>query len=297
MSDIKKGRMGRLALLLTTLIWGTSFVILKNTLDSITPTWVMAYRFTGAAVLLLLVSIPKLKKLDKTYLKGGAIMGACLAAGYIVQTYGLYFTSPGKNAFLTSVYCIIVPFLNWAIMKRKPDGYNISAAVICMAGVGLVCLSGTTGVMSINIGDILTLCCGFFYALHIIVTDKYVDGRDALLLSAVQFTVAAVICLVGAALFEPRPQRLPAEAWYSIAYLSLFCTGACFFLQTWGQKFTPPSTAALILMLESVFGAIVSSIVGQENLTAGILIGFVLIFTAILISETKLEFLHKKRNE
>ena len=297
MTDNKKGQLGRLALVVTTLIWGTSFVILKNTLDSITPTWVMAYRFMGAAAVLFLASIPRLKKLDKSYLKGGCVMGLCLAAGYIVQTYGLYNTTPGKNAFLTSTYCILVPFLNWIIMGRKPDGFNISAACLCMVGVGLVCLSGTAGLTDINIGDILTLCCGLFYGLHIIATDKFVEGRDAILLSMVQFAVAAAVCLLGAAIFEPKPQSMPAEAWYSIAYLSLMCTGACFLLQTWGQKYTPPSTAALILMLESVFGAIVSVIAGQEILTVGIVFGFVLIFVAILISETKLEFLLKRKRD
>ncbi len=295
MTDNKKGTLGRLALVATTLIWGTSFVILKNTLDSITPTWVMAFRFGGAAVVLLLFSLPRLRKLDRAYLKGGAIMGACLAAAYIVQTYGLFFTSPAKNAFLTSTYCIFVPFLNWGIMKRKPDGYNISAACMCIVGVGLVCLGGTAGNLSINIGDILTICCGLLYGIHIIATDKFVDGRDAILLTTVQFAVAAVICLVGAAIFEPVPQNMPAEAWYSIAYLSIMCTGACFLFQTWGQKYTPPSSAALIMMLESVFGTIISVIVGQENLTFGIVLGFCLIFIAIFISETKLEFLRKKR--
>ena len=295
MTEKNKGKMGRLALLMTTLIWGTSFVILKNTLDSIMPTWVMFFRFGGAALVLLLFSIPRLKKIDKSYLKGGAIMGTCLAAAYIVQTYGLYYTSPAKNAFLTSTYCIFVPFLNWAIMKRKPDGYNISAACICIVGVGLVCLSGAAGALSVNIGDLLTLCCGLLYGVHIIATDKFVDGRDAMLLTTVQFAVAAAICLLGAAIFEPVPRSIPADAWYSIAYLSIMCTGACFLFQTWGQKFTPPSAAALIMMLESVFGTIISAIVGKENLTFGILLGFCLIFTAIFISETKLEFLHKKK--
>ncbi|MDO4816716.1 MAG: DMT family transporter [Bacillota bacterium] len=291
----KKGHLGRLALVTTTLIWGTSFVILKNTLDSITPAWVMAYRFMGAAVVLLLAAIPRLKMLDKSYLKGGFLMGLCLAAGYLVQTYGLDNTTPGKNAFLTATYCILVPFLNWILMKRKPDGFNIFAACLCMVGVGFVCLSGTTGLTDINIGDILTLCCGLFYGLHIIATDKFVDGRDAILLSFVQFAVAAAICLALAVIFEPMPQHMPAEAWYSIAYLSLMCTGACFLLQTWGQKYTPPSTAAIILMLESVFGAIISVIAGQEILTVGIVLGFMLIFIAILISETKLEFIFKRK--
>jgi len=294
MKKSRDGLKGRAALLTTTLIWGTSFVILKNTLDSITPVWVMAIRFGGASILMLLFAIPKLKKLDKGYLKGGAVMGVCLALGYIVQTYGLNYTTPGKNAFLTATYCILVPFLNWMIVKKKPDIFNIVAAVMCLVGISLVCLSGADKLTDINIGDILTIMCGLFYALHIIATGKFAEDKDPLLLSLVQFSVAALFCLVSAAIFEPVPKNIPNNAWYSIAYLSLMCTGACFFLQTVGQKYTPPSAASLILILESVFGTAVSMLVGQENMTLGIGIGFVIIFTALLISETKLSFLKKQ---
>lgn len=287
----KYEKLGRLALLVTTLIWGTSFVILKSTLDSITPLWVLALRFSGAAVVVFLAVIPRLKKIDKQYLKGGVLMGTFLAAAYTVQTYGLVFTSPGKNAFLTATYCILVPFLYWGIYKRKPDKYNISAAVIGLVGMGFVCLQKD---LSVNIGDILTICCGLFYGMHIIVTANYVEDRDPLLLTMIQFAVAAVLCFVFALMFEPRPQGLPLSSWWSIAYLSIMCTGVCFLLQTVGQKYTPPSAAALIMTLESVFGTALSIILGQEILTAGIIIGFVLIFIAIIISETKLEFLKKK---
>ncbi|MCF0137587.1 MAG: DMT family transporter [Oscillospiraceae bacterium] len=297
MTDKKKGRLGLLALLTTTFIWGTSFVILKGALDSITPAWVMAYRFTGAFVLLLLVCIPRLKGIDRAYLRGGALMGICLASAYIVQTYGLAYTSPGKNAFLTSVYCILVPFLNWLILKRKPNKYNIIAAVMCMVGVGLVCLSGKDGIGSVNIGDLLTLCCGLFYGLHIIVTDKFVKTRDPILLTMIQFGVGAVACYAVAFAFEPRPEVMPGSAWLSIAYLSLVCTGVCFLLQTVGQKYTAPTRASIILMMESVFGTAISVICGQELLTFGILLGFCLIFLAVLISETKLRFLRKNSNQ
>lgn len=287
----KYEKLGRLALLVTTLIWGSSFVILKSTLDTITPLWVLALRFSGAAVVIFLVALPRLKRIDKQYLKGGVIMGTCLAVAYTVQTYGLVFTTPGKNAFLTATYCILVPFLCWGIYKKKPDKYNIVAAITGLVGMGFVCLQND---LSVNIGDLLTICCGLFYGLHIIVTARYVEDRDPLLLTLIQFAVAAVLCFAFAMLFEPRPQSLPANSWWSIAYLSLMCTGACFLLQTFGQKYTPPSAAALIITLESVFGTALSIILGQEILTAGIIIGFVLIFVAIIISETKLEFLHKK---
>lgn len=287
----KYERLGRLALLITTLIWGTSFVILKSTLDNITPLWVLAMRFSGAAFVVFIAVIPRLKRIDKQYLKGGLLMGTFLATAYTVQTYGLVFTSPGKNAFLTATYCILVPFLYWGIYKRKPDKYNISAAIIGLVGMGFVCLQKD---LAVNIGDLLTVCCGLFYGLHIIVTAHYVEERDPLILTVIQFAVAAVLCFVFALVFEPRPQSLPTSSWWSIAYLSIMCTGVCFLLQTVGQKYTPPSAAALIITLESVFGTAISIVLGQEILTAGIIIGFVLIFVAIIISETKLEFLKNK---
>ena len=292
MKTKNKATLGRAALICTTLIWGTSFVVLKSALDSITPLWVLSIRFGGAALIMLLARIPQLKKLDKQYIKGGVVMGVCLAAAYTVQTYGLVYTTPGKNAFLTATYCILVPFLYWLMFGKKPDKFNISAAVICLVGMGFVCLNKD---LSVNIGDVLTIFCGLFYGLHIIATSHYVKNRNPLLLTMLQFAVGAVVCLVLALLFEPKPQSIPSGSWAGIAYLTVMCTGVCFFLQTLGQKYTPPSAAAVIMTLESVFGTALSVIMGQETLTFNICLGFVLIFTAILISETKLDFLKKKR--
>lgn len=282
---------GRSALIATTLIWGTSFVVFKSALNDITPLWVLAIRFGGAALIMLLAALPKLRELDRNYIKGGAIMGLCLAAAYTLQTYGLVYTTPGKNAFLTATYCILVPFLCWLLFKKKPDRYNVSAAVICLVGMGFVCLNDD---LSVNLGDMLTVSCGLFFGLHIIATSHYVECRNVLLLTMLQFAVAGALCLVFAMLFEPRPANIPGSSWVSIAYLTVVCTGVCFFLQTVGQKYTPPSAVAVIMTLESVFGTALSIIMGQENITVKIAFGFCLIFVAIFISETKLEFLRKK---
>ncbi len=286
-----KANLGRLCLICTTLIWGSSFVILKSALDSITPMWVLAIRFAGAAIMMLIACLPRLKKLDGGYLRSGLIMGTCLASAYIVQTYGLVYTTPGKNAFLTATYCILVPFLYWAIARKKPDRYNIIAAVVCLAGMGFVCLNDD---LSVNIGDVLTVCCGLFYGLHIIVTGRSVEDRDPLLLTMLQFAVGGLICLIGAAVFEPVPHDIPSGTWWGIAYMTFMCTGMCFFLQTIGQKYTPPSQAAVILTLESVFGTAISVVLSEEVLTFNIALGFFLIFFAVLTSETKLAFLRRK---
>lgn len=288
-----KANLGRTCLILTTLIWGSSFVILKSALDSITPLWVLAIRFSGAAILMLIACLPRLKKLDKRYVTGGCLMGLCLAAAYILQTYGLVYTTPGKNAFLTTTYCILVPFLYWAISGKRPDKYNIIAAVVCLVGVGLVCLGND---LSINVGDMLTILCGLFYGLHIIVTSRTAENRDPVLITMLQFATAAVVCFIGAVLFEPAPHDIGSGTWLSIAYMTFICTGLCYILQTVGQKYTPPSQTAVILTLESVFGSAISVILGVESLTFNIALGFFLIFIAIITSETKLDFLNKKRS-
>ena len=140
------------------LIWGTSFFIMKNALDALPVYFLLAIRFTAGAVLLALFFWKKWKNFTPDYLWRGAIIGGCLFLAYTIQTFGLSMTTPSKNAFLTAVYCVIVPFLTWAVVKKKPDRWNILAAVLCVSGVGLVSL---TEELTINPGDLLTLVCPF----------------------------------------------------------------------------------------------------------------------------------------
>lgn len=287
------GFLGRLALFMTAFIWGTSFVVLKNTLDSVGTLWVLAIRFSVSAVLLALFAVKQLRRMDKRVVKGSVMMGLCLAVAYIVQTYGLKYTTPGKNAFLTATYCVLVPFMAWGIYKRKPDASNILAAFLCLIGIGFVSLSNLSE--GVNVGDVLTLLCGVFYALQIIMMEQYAAHGEALSISTVQFASAAALCWVGALLFEQPPVAVPTAAWLNIAYLSVMCTAVCFFLQAWGMKYTPSSTAAVLMTLESVFGTFISVLFYHEPMTAKLLLGFALIFVAVLISETKPNLLKRRQ--
>lgn len=279
----RKNFFGHLALWGTAFIWGTSFVILKEALDSIGTMWVLALRFIIAAALLLLAAGKRLKTLGRDGLRGGMLLGVCLAAAYIFQTYGLKYTTPGKNAFLTSTYCVLVPFMGWGFYKRRPNAANIIAAFMCVLGIGLVSLSGTS---PFNIGDALTLVCGIFYALQIILTERFIGDCDALSLTGVEFGTAAVICLAGALIFESAPVGLSLELWGSIAYMGVMCTALCFFLQTWGMRYTPSSTAAVIMTFESVFAIIISVIFyDDEPVTVRLICGFTLIIASVIISE------------
>ena len=292
--DRKNCVLGRAALFAMTLIWGTSFVVLKEALNTVPTLYLLAFRFSGAAVLMLLLGIKDLKKLDLGYLKYGVLLGVFLFLAYTVQTFGMEYTTPAKNAFLTTTYCVLVPFIDWAIEKKRPDGYNFIAAVVCLAGVGFVSLQSD---LSVNIGDLLTICCGVFFALHIIATGRHIKGRSVALLTMVQFATAGILAWGSALMTTPMPQNVSTETVWRIVYLCVMCTAVCFVLQTYGQKYTPPSTVAVIMTLESVFGAAFSVMLGYEVLTARLAAGFVLIFLAVLMSETKFSFLRRKRRK
>jgi len=291
-NSVKMQNLGRLVLFLAALFWGVSFVMMKNILDNISPLYILTFRFIGAALLLLPFCARRLKNIDKDYLIGGVLMGVALFAAYVFQTYGLRYTTPGKNAFLTSVYCVIVPFLYWAIIKKRPDKFNAIAAITCIIGIALITLYGD---MRISLGDGLTLIGGFFFALHIIVSAGFIVGRNPMILTMIQFTTVGVLSLVGGLIFETAPHTVTSTDIWSIVFLTVVCTAGCLLMQAFGQKYTPPSQSAVILTLESVLGALASVILLYEVLTPRLTIGFVLTFAAVIISETKLEFLRKKQ--
>lgn len=283
-------KLARPLIVLATLIWGSTFVIMKSTLDTVPTFYLLAFRFTAGAAILGAVFWKKWRLMDRSYLAGGAVMGTFLFAAYSTQTFGLMGTTPGKNAFLTAVYCVIVPFLYWIVSHRAPDKFNVAAALLCITGVGLVSL---TSEFSMGWGDVLTLVSGFVYACHIVAVARNAQGKDIFLLTAVQFAVTAVWAWIFALLFEEFPLAMTPGALGSLVYLAVAATAGALLFQNVGQKYTPPATAAVLLALEAPFGVGFSVLAGSETLTAPMVMGFVLIFVAILCSETKFSFLRR----
>ena len=278
-------------------IWGSSFFIMKDTLDAMPVQYLLAIRFTTGAALLGLVCWNKWRPFLKAdYLWRGGAMGLCLYLAYAIQTYGLERTTSSKNAFLTAVYCVLVPFFHWAVSRQRPDRYNILAAVLCIAGVGLVSLNGD---LTINTGDLLTLLCAVFYALHIVVTAKVSAGRDIALLTVFQFAFAALFAWVGGLLTEEFPAAAlsSAEVLLPMAYLGVMATTVALLFQNVGLVWSDPSSGAVILSLESVFGVLCSVVFYGDPVTVKLMSGFALIFLAVVCSETKFAFLKHKVNK
>ena len=274
-------------------IWGSSFFIMKNALDAIPVQYLLAIRFTMGAVLLALICWKRWGKMTADYLWRGAVIGGCLYLAYSIQTYGLALTTPSKNAFLTAVYCVIVPFLYWLFVGVKPDRYNLLAAVLCVSGVGLVSLSGD---LSVNLGDALTLLCAVFYAAHIVAVAKVSPKKDIYLLTVFQFAFAAVYAWIGGALTETFPTQALAnpEILLPLCYLGVMATTVALLFQNVGQVNSDPASAAVILSLESVFGVLCSVLFAGDTVSMRMAAGFVLIFVAVVCSETKFSFLHRR---
>ena len=257
--------LGKLLILLATIIWGSSFVVLKNTLDTIPTEFLLGFRFFLAAVLLSAVFYQMWREFNLSYLRRGLLLGLLLFGAYYSQTLGLTDTTPGKNAFLTATYCAIVPFLYWAVDKLRPDRYNISAALLCLLGIGMVAI--TSG-FSMRLGDSLTLVGAMFYAAHIVALAKFTRGHNPLLLTTVQFFTCGIINWILQLFVVKQPvPELTAANISALLYLTILCSAVALTFQSYGQKYTEPATAAILLSLESVFGVIFSIIFYHEAIT------------------------------
>ena len=290
----KYSLLAKLALLVATVIWGSTFVILKNALESVPTYFILSFRFLTATLLLSVIFFKKWRLVNKQYLWQGGLIGVCLAIAYIFQTVGLANTTPGKNAFLTATYCVLVPFLMWMIYGKKPDKYNVIAGLTCIVGIGLVSLDGK---FVIQFGDYMTLVCGLFFGLQIIFISVFNKDKDAILMTIIQFFTAGIITGILSLCFETIPQSIPTSAWIEVIYLTIFGTMIAFLLQNVSQKHMSSSAAAIILTLEAVVGAIFSVVFYGEVLTLKVFAGFVVIFVAVFLSETKLSFIKKRKNQ
>ena len=281
-------------MLLTAAIWGFAFVVVKDSLDYIGPVWMIAFRFTIATVALALLYAKKLRRLTRRAWFHGALLGFYLFLAYLVQTIGCNYTTAGKNAFLTTTYVFFVPLLSWPLSKKRPALHVFACALLSLTGIAMLALGTGSGAGSavgsslVNIGDILTLICGVFYAVHIIFTAKYDQEHDPVLLTVLQFLFAALFAWLSAPLFDgalPLARALSSRVIVSVLYLGLFSTMIAFVLQNVGLKYLPSAWTALLMSFESAFGVLFSVLILHEQLTLRMGAGCLLIFAALVLAQ------------
>lgn len=288
---MKKKGYGKLALFLTAMLWGTTFAIGKIATEVFSASFVIALRFTVASIALMIVAAPLYKLLNKEYWIDGIWMGITLFISYILQVEGLAAdTSPGKSAFLCTTYCVMVPFLHWFATKKRPQILHVLCVFICLFGIGILSLQGGFEMSS---GDILTVLSGVPCAVNIVISSIVCQNKNPLLLTTIELGVVAVLAWIFVIFTDTFPSRFPVNTVGGIVYLGLVATALCLFLQSYGLKYAEASIGGMLLSLESVFGVVFAIILYHETITLRMLIGFAVIFIAILLSQLELK---KKRD-
>ena len=268
-------------LLLVTIIWGGGFVASDMALESMLPFQIMTVRFLLAAVLMGLMSMGSLKGIRKEELRAGILMGIALFAAFSLQIIGLQYTTPSKNAFLTALNVVIVPFIAFLILKKRIPGKVLLGAVMSVVGVALLSLDGD---LRLGIGDALTLLCAVGFAFQIFFTIEFVKKYRATVLNFLQMATAFVLSFLSLFLFGETDFQVNTQGWLSVLYLGVVSTTICYLLQTASQKYVDETKAAIILSMESVFGTLFSMLILHEVLTPRMILGCGVILAAVIIA-------------
>lgn len=289
----KRVRLAELIMIVVAIIWGTGFVVTKLAMDNgIGVYYLLFIRFLVASILLMFVIFLKKIKIKKEMILPGIIQGVLLTLGYSIQTMALNYTTPAKNSVLTGLNVIFVPYILLIFFRKKLDIFTIISSILAFFGTLL--LSGNISSFSeINKGDLLSMLCAIFFALYIIVIDKYANKINVFVMSFIQFFTVMILCLL-LSLTEGEIKQLNSTGLISMIYLGVFGTFVAYNLQIMAQKVLSASRTVLFLSLEVVFGVLISIISGYDSFSLNILVGTLLVFAGIVIAETKLDFIFKK---
>lgn len=275
-------KIGDLALLSVAIIWGGGFIGVQKALDNGFGSFTIIFlRFLIAFLLISAVFYKDFLKMDKEHLKVGSILGTFLFLGFVLQTIGLKYTTPSKNAFITSLNVIIVPFLYWIVNKERPKLKVFVASIMVLLGVFLLSSGSING---LSLGDFFTFLCAIFFAVHIVLLGYLGSNKNSVKLTIVQMGVAAALsgAFVG---FERFPEIHHVSLFYPLIYLGIFSTMVAFFIQTVAQKYTSSTSAAIILSTEAIFGTIFSVLIFKEIISYKMIFGFLLFLCSIILVE------------
>lgn len=268
------------AILLTSVaaIWGIAFVSMKTTLERLDVYSFLAWRFSIATLVLIILRPKVLKSFNLNLLKKSVLVGFFLGCGYVFQSIGLTKTTVGKTGFITGLYVVITPLIALFVLKKKISKWDWLSAVLATIGLGLLSLRG----VSIGLGEFLVLVSAIFFAVHIIALSEWSSSLDVYALATAQLGTCAGITFIASLIggFKTPPD---SGVWFAIIFTALFATAFAFIVQTWAQSFMPATTVAVILTLEAVFAAAFGLIFLKESLTVRITIGGLLVLVSMYL--------------
>ncbi|QMS85571.1 DMT family transporter [Candidatus Xianfuyuplasma coldseepsis] len=290
----------RVVLITAGLIWGFGFIGNKYILDSgWTDVQLLFVRFVSAFVFITLFYFKRIIKANRVVIKQGLILGVFLFFGFFFQTWGLEYTTASNNAIITAGYIVILPLIVYLFDRIKVPRNTIMAALITMAGIVIISVDFTE--FTIGIGDVLTFLGAVFWAIHIFILGHQTKKHDLFVLLAVQLFVFSVFITTIMILGDgfPTIARGYDDRFnlYGVGLLLGFTASfLAFTMQAFGQKYTNPTEAAILISTESVFGPIFAMLFYSEPFSITLLIGMILVFGGIVLSETGGN-LFKQRNK
>ncbi|MSD90836.1 DMT family transporter [Bifidobacterium asteroides] len=290
--------LARLMLLMAAAAWGAGYTFEKVAMETLTVRWLMGIRILCAIVIMTPFLLPRLRRTGAIHtLVPGLILGVSYWAAFSLQMMGLTTIAPGRNSFLTATYCIFVPFLVWIMARRRPALRHFVAAAICILGVALISLPAQGGGqgLALSTGDLLTLAGALLYGVNLVITGFLTKKFDAPTLTYLELLFGGILFLICALIFDPFPTvaDFTPSTLGSMIYLTLISTLMAQNFQNIAFSRVPAAQGSLILCSESLFGMLVSVLVLHEELTATHLLGFAIIFAAIILSEVRL---HPRRS-
>ncbi len=298
MANVNRSRMADLSLLLVAMMWGCTFLIVQKAVQVLPPFAFNSIRFTGAALLLALITAVFYRKewnqLSWKMVCHSLLLGLFLFMGYGFQTMGLLYTTTSNTGFITGLSVVLVPFLSLALLRHAISRYTWFSA--CLAAAGLYLLTFTGSALSLNKGDGLILLCAVAFALQIAYTGVYAPRYPALPLATLQLAVVGLLSIAASLIFEGSSTLAhsaeligkPDVLWALL--ISIGPTSAfAFWIQTACQKYTTPSRVAIIYAMEPVFAAGTGLVFGGETLGVSALLGCLCILAAMLMAELSAE--------
>jgi drug/metabolite transporter (DMT)-like permease len=265
------------ALVVAAFFFGTTFVVVQDAVERADPLPFLATRFLIAGAVLAVLG--RRRPGTPGELRHGVAAGAALLVGYVLQTIGLQYTTPSTSAFITYLLVVFVPLLSFVLLGRRPHSLTLVGLVLAVAG--LVLLTGGADA-TFGRGEVLTLGCAVAFAAHIVILGETAGRHDPIRLTCVQVTTVGVACL--AASLVAGNVALPGSALAAAAFTGVFATALAFFAMVWAQRVVSPSRAALILLLEPVFAALLAWAAG-DGLPATTALGGLLILAAVVVAE------------
>lgn len=274
-----RGMLANAGLLYAAAIWGTTFVVVKDSLEHIDPIVLVGFRFTLAAILLGIFLVAKQKPLFENF-HIGAFLGFFLWALYVPQTIGLGFTTASNSAFITGLFVAFVPVFSMTIFKRRPAMKDSLAVLVSL--VGLYFLTG--GLLKANRGDFLTLITAMAYALHILLIARYAQKLDPYVMAFQQFLFVGVLSLLVSLVFGLPFTIGSTKTVAAVIFLAVFPTFTAFVIQMVAQQIVPPVRVSLIFAMEPVFAAVFAWTIGGEEFNGFRAIGGLLVVLAMIVS-------------